>query len=512
MIERLREKALLHRIAIQDLWLVIGVICTAALIGFEYEITGEFSEHKRLNYEELLGIGGITIFGIILFAHRRMTELEREIGRRAAAERQAHTLAHTDGLTGLANRRQFEDALQKTMESRPGAEGMHAVFMLDLNGFKKINDVYGHAAGDDVLVSVAKRLASAIRDQDLIARFGGDEFAVVARNILNAETATDVATRIIDSLEAPIEARSGAHKVSVGIGIALSPRDGDTSEAILRKADIALYRAKVGARSELRFFDQTMDEQVRERNLLERELAAGIGTDAIRPWYQPIVDLQTEAILGFEALARWDTPNLGSVPPDRFIPIAEEIGLIDILCDHLLRKACADACSWPVHTFLAFNISSVQLKDGTLSSRIQKILDESGLSPDRLEIEVTESARILNLECARKNLSELRELGVRLALDDFGTGYSSLDYLRNFRFDTIKIDRSFIGTLGVDDECTAVVEALSVLGSGFGLTITAEGVESRQQVTDLLKRGCRQGQGFLFSKAVSASESRQLFS
>jgi EAL domain-containing protein (putative c-di-GMP-specific phosphodiesterase class I) len=254
-----------------------------------------------------------------------------------------------------------------------------------------------------------------------------------------------------------------------------------------------------------------MDERVRERSFLEQELAAAIGTEALQPWYQPIVELQTGTVIGFEALARWRHPRLGNIPPDRFIPVAEECGLIRELSHDLLRRACRDARDWPADTILSFNISSEQLQDRTLGLAVLSILGESGFAPQRLEIEITESALVRDLDAAKAVLSDLRESGVRIALDDFGTGYSSLYHLRNFKFDKIKIDRSFVESMGSDEDSAAIVRALTGLGKGLGLTITAEGIERGEQREVLLGQGCQQGQGFLFSRTVPAAEAAAFF-
>jgi diguanylate cyclase (GGDEF)-like protein len=420
----------------------------------------------------------------------------------------AHELANTDALTGLANRRQFERALKETVASPPGAGRVHAVLALDLNKFKRINDVYGHVMGDDVLVIVAQRLSAAMRDGDLLARLGGDEFAVIARHLTGAEGATGIANRILKALESPIEVGSNRHRVGLAIGLALVPDDGTNIEEILRKADIALYRAKAENQPAARFFEKEMDRRSREREGLEHDLAAAIETGAVGPWYQPIVNLQTQEVIAFEALARWTHPALGNIPPDRFIPIAEDCGLIQQLSDYLLRRACADALAWPDHVMLSFNISPAQLKEKTLGLRILGILGETGLSPQRLEIEITESALVRDLESAKAVLSSLRDAGVRVALDDFGTGYSSLYHLRNFKFDAIKIDRSFVGSMASEDESAAIVRALTGLGHGLGLVIIAEGIEQSDQRDALLKQGCERGQGFLFSRAIPAHETR----
>ena len=497
-----------HRVGIREAVLIICAMFTAGLVVFEYEFGDSISSDKQVDFQEMIGLGILFVGCTVYFGWRRMLEQEREIARRIAAESRAHELANTDALTGLANRRQFERVLKETVASPPGANGAHAVLALDLNGFKRINDVYGHPIGDDVLVVVAQRLSAAMRDGDLLARLGGDEFAVIARHLAGAESATGIANRILKALESPIEVESTRHRVGTGIGVALVPEDGTNAEEILRKADIALYRAKAGKQSNARFFEAEMDQHLRERESLERDLASAIEAGAVCPWYQPIVDLKTQQVIAFEVLARWTHPAFGDIPPDRFIPIAEDCGLIQQLSDYLLRRACTDALAWPDNVMLSFNISPAQLKEKTLGLRILSILGETGLSPRRLEIEITESAIVRDLDAAKTVLSALREAGVRVALDDFGTGYSSLYHLRNFKFDAIKIDRSFVGNMASEDESAAIVRALTGLGHGLGMVITAEGIEQSGQRDALLKQGCERGQGFLFSRAVPAHETQ----
>ena len=500
-----------HRVGIREASLIIGGVFMAGLVVFEYEFGGSISGGKQIDFQEAIGLGILFAGCTVYFAWRRMVEQEREIMRRIAAESRAHELAHTDALTGLANRRQFETVLKETVASPPGAGRVHAVLSLDLNKFKRINDVYGHPVGDDVLVVIAQRLSAIMRDGDLLARLGGDEFAVIARHLAGAEGATSIANRILKVFESPIEVGSKRHRVGAGIGLALVPDDGTNADEIMRKADIALYRAKAGKQSAARFFEEEMDKRSRERESLERDLAAAIEADAISPWYQPIVDLKTQQVIAFEALARWTHPTLGDIPPDRFIPIAEDCGLIQPLSDYLLRRACKDALAWPDHVMLSFNISPAQLKEKTLGLRILSILGESGLPARRLEIEITESAIVRDLEAAKVVLSSLREAGVRVALDDFGTGYSSLYHLRNFKFDAIKIDRSFVGNMATEDESAAIVRALTGLGHGLGMVITAEGIEQSDQRDTLLKQGCERGQGFLFSRAIPAQDTQRYF-
>jgi diguanylate cyclase (GGDEF)-like protein len=497
-----------HRVGLREAIVIICVVVAAGFLAFEYNFSGSISDGKKIDFQEAIGLGILVIGCVVYLGWRRMVEQEGEIARRIAAESLSHELAHTDPLTGLANRRQFERALAEAAASPPGAEGVHAVLALDLNHFKRINDVYGHSAGDEALFIVAQRLSAAMRDGDLLARLGGDEFAVIARHLAGPEGATSIAMRIQKALENPVEVGSGHYGIGVGIGIALIPQDGTSADEVLRKADIALYRAKADKQPATRYFEEEMDLQSRERELLERELALAIGTPSLGPWYQPIVDLKTQQVIAFEALARWTHATLGDIPPDRFIPIAEDCGLIRQLSDCLLRRACKDAMAWPAHVMLSFNISPAQLKDKTLGLHILSILGESGLSPQRLEIEITESAIVRDIDAAKAVLTSLREAGVRIALDDFGTGYSSLYHLRNFKFDAIKIDRSFVGTMDFEAESAAIVNALTGLGHGLGLVITAEGIEQSAQQVALLKQGCERGQGYLFSRAIPAHETK----
>jgi diguanylate cyclase (GGDEF)-like protein len=506
-----KDMVLQHRVTIQDVAFVIGIILLAGFGAFEFSFMGSIQEDKRIEFEEMLILGAVIVISILYLGWRRVRDQQREINRRIVAERRAHELAHTDPLTGLANRRELETMVKASVGAPPGAEEVHALLMMDLNGFKKVNDIFGHPEGDEVLMAIASRLRDATRERDVVARLGGDEFAVLAEHLSGPEGATNVAIRMLKVFDAPVVCGDRQHRIGAGIGVALIPRDGASAEEVLRKADIALYRAKSEPHSAVRFFEEDMDRHVRERDAIERDLAAAIGTAALRPWYQPIIDLKTGAVIEFEALARWSHPVHGDVPPDRFIPIAENCGLIRELSDWLLRCAAADARGWPADIMLSFNISPTQLKDRTLGLRILSILGEVGLSPRRLEIEVTESAIVRDLEAAQEVLSSLRDAGIRIALDDFGTGYSSLYHLRNFKLDKIKIDRSFIRAMGTEAESAAIVRALTGLGNGLGLTITAEGIEGREECETLLQQGCQQGQGFLFSKAVPAAETAAFF-
>jgi diguanylate cyclase (GGDEF)-like protein len=511
MDQPLKVMMMRHRLTLQDAAFIIGIILLAGFGAFEFSFTGSVAADKRIDFEEMLGLGALVIISILYLGWRRVRAQEHEISRRIVAERRAHELAHTDPLTSLANRRHFEATLAAAVDLPRGPNEVHAVLMIDLNGFKQVNDLYGHAEGDDLIAATAERLRSVTRDRDVLARLGGDEFAIVAYHLAGVEGATNVAMRIVEGLEQPFWLNKHKHRVELGVGVALIPRDGTTAEEVLRKADIALYRAKGEAQSTVRFFEEEMDRSVRERNMIERDLRQAVGTDALRPWYQPIVDLKSGEVIAFEALARWSHPKLGEIAPDRFIPIAESSGLIRELGDWLLRCAAKDAMAWPSHVMLSFNISPAQLKDTSLGLRILGILGEAGLPPHRLEVEITESAIVRDMETARAVLSSLRAAGISIAIDDFGTGYSNLYHLRHFKLDKLKIDRSFIHAMNSEVESAAIVRALTGLGKGLGLTIVAEGIEDAQECASLVEQGCQQGQGFLFSHAVPASETASLF-
>jgi diguanylate cyclase (GGDEF)-like protein len=458
---------------------------------------------ETLELDELLLLGAVLIGGLVWAVGRLLRE-RREAARRLAAEREIRVLAFHDPLTGLPNRRQFNEALKNAAAAPPRAGDGHGLFMLDLNAFKRINDVFGHAAGDEVLIHVAGRLSRAVRDGDVVARLGGDEFAVLATHLSGPEAATGLALRIIDELHAPVQVGDREHAVGAAIGIAMTPQDGAEPAELMRKADIALYRAKGQGHSAMRFFEPDMDALVRERDDIERELRLAMAAGEVVPFYQPLVDMKTGRIGEFEALARWTHPQMGEISPTRFIPIAEDCGLIGPLTDALLERACADAVWWPSEVLLAFNISPALLHDPGFGLRLMAILGRTGFPARRLELEITESALVRDLEAARQVLGSLRSAGIRIALDDFGTGYSSLYHLRNFKLDKIKIDRSFIDAMATDSDSAAIVRALVGLGAGLGLDVTAEGVETEDQRRLLSGQGCDQAQGFLYSEAVDA--------
>jgi diguanylate cyclase (GGDEF)-like protein len=499
-----------YRTSLKDISILIAVILVGLYLTLEYDIfknSDGVSVHERtIELDEALLLGGIMALGLLAFSVRRYVEQRRETARRIAAEQLVRTLAFKDPLTGLANRRQFDDALKAAAAAPPREGAVHALILLDLNGFKQINDVYGHGIGDQVLTIVAQRLLGAMRDGDLAARLGGDEFAILALHLVGPEAATSVALRVIEALKEPIAAGSVKHQVGAGIGISLIPGDAVTPEQALRKADLALYRAKEERRSAVHFFEDDMDKRVQERQQLVEELRIAVASESIRAHFQPSVQLKTKRIIGFEVVPRWIHPSFGEIMPDRFIPIAEECGLIHELGDQILRQACTTAMRWPSDVVLSIDVLSSQLKDKTLKTRVMDVLRETGLPPQRLEIEVTESTLVRNLEAAQDILGSLREAGVRIALDNFGTGYSSLYHLRNFKMDKIKIDGSFIHGMLFEKEDAGIVRALVGLAHGLGITVAAEGIQDSEQQASLLRTGCEQGQGQLYSDVISAED------
>jgi diguanylate cyclase (GGDEF)-like protein len=506
----LRHAIRRHRLVVQEGLLLTAFMAFVTLIAYKYDIfpnpPGLPTQEYVIETDEAFALAMLLCLGLLILSWRFLLLQRREMTRRVAAEHHARELAMQDALTGLPNRRQFDQELKAALAAPPSRNGTHAVFLLDLNNFKHVNDLYGHGIGDEVLINVAMRLRGAAREDDLIVRFGGDEFAILARQLMGSEDATSIAQRVVKAFDRPITTGAIRHQIGIGIGIALIPQDGKDGIEILRKADIALYRAKAEPESASRFFDAEMDARIRERDLIERDLRMAIEDGAVQPYYQPLIDLGTQQVVGFEALARWTHSTLGSVPPERFIPVAESCGLMNRLTDHLLRQAARAACQWPDQMILSFNIWPSQLKDHTLGLRILSILGESGLSPRRLEIELTEAALVRDLDSAQKVLSTLSNAGVRIAIDDFGTGYSSLYHLRNLKFDKLKIDRTFIDKMEREPEAFALVRALLGFGHGLGLTVTAEGVEQPAQAVALQQHGCQQAQGYLYSKPLSAAD------
>jgi diguanylate cyclase (GGDEF)-like protein len=463
-------------------------------------------DYEHLELDDLVFAFIVFSIAMAVFGYRRVQDLSREIKARRAAELEAHNLARHDPLTGLPNRRCFTERLEEALRQITYDGRRAAVLVLDLDGFKPINDLYGHAAGDEALVAFAERISSTIPSGVILARIGGDEFAIIQPKISSLDDTTRLARRIIGALAEPFAVAATETTLGVGIGIVVAPDDGIHSEELVRRADLALYRAKAEGRSNIRFFEVEMDAHLERRMRIERELRAAISANVIVPHYQPLISLEGNRLIGFEALARWERQDSDPIGPEEFITIAEESGLIGQLGDQLLRSACLEANHWPADLILSFNISPMQLRNQSLGLRILSILGETGLNPRRLELEITESALVSNMGVARQVIIGLREAGVRVAIDDFGTGYATMSQLLELRFDKIKIDRSFVTRLGSDPESAVIIRAILGLATGFGMTTTAEGIEENSQLVFLRQSGCLQGQGYLFSKPVPASQ------
>jgi predicted signal transduction protein with EAL and GGDEF domain len=370
----------------------------------------------------------------------------------------------------------------------------------------------GHPAGDKLLVAVADRLRTCLRDCDMIARFGGDEFAVLQVGLAGAPEAGALADRIVTLLSEPYDIDGQQSVIGASVGIALAPADGETSDQLLRNADIALYQAKEDGRRIVRFFEPGMDARLRARRTLELDLRNGLAVGEFEVYYQPLVTLETGVISGFEALLRWHHPLRGMVAPGEFIPLAEETGLIVPIGEWVLRQACAEAAAWPDDLKVAVNLSPVQFKKGNLPQMVFAMLASAGLPAARLELEITESIFLAESKTNLATLRRLRALGVGISMDDFGTGYSGLSYLRAFPCDKIKIDRSFISELSESADCMAIIKAITDLGSNLGIPTLAEGAETETQLAWLREAGCTEMQGYLFSRPVPASEIAGLLS
>jgi diguanylate cyclase (GGDEF)-like protein len=428
---------------------------------------------------------------------------------RLARQIEAEEEARKDPLTNLGNRISFHENLMEAFTRLEGSGEPFALLFLDLNDFKSVNDRLGHAAGDTLLIQVADRLLAAKGETDSIARLGGDEFAVIATNIVRPEQAAAIAERIVKALDAPFFVDGHELSSAVSLGVAMAPANGSDLTSLLKNADIALYHAKRGAGSSIRIFEPSQDAKAQERRTLEHDLRAAIARDEFRLVFQPILNLASNRIVGCEALLRWEHPTRGILAPGQFIQTAEETGLIHAIGEWVLLEACRHAAGWPMDTKIAVNLSPIQLRRAEVLSVVVAALAKSELVPSRLEIEVTESSLIARNDV--ETLKTMRELGVTIALDDFGAGYSSLAHLRKLPLDRIKIDRSFIADLLTDRDCAAIVKYVVELVGDLGMSVTAEGVETNDQLAWLQAMGCAEAQGYLISTPKPAGEIAALF-
>jgi len=441
-------------------------------------------------------------------------QLASEIVERRRSEAEMKHIAHHDALTGLANRVLFQDRLNQAITKAEIEGGAVAVLCLDLDHFKDVNDTFGHPAGDTLLQAVAQRLLSAVRIEDTVARMSGDEFAIIQPRPATSpepDSTEALAGRLIELFKMPFEIGNNVVRCGISIGATVFPCDADTPDDLLKAADIALYHAKSDGRGTFHRFDAGMSAALEMRRGLEQDLRQALDNDQFEVHYQPLVNVDTQAVFGCEALLRWRHPVRGMVPPSEFIPLAESTGLIVEIGEWALRTACAEAAHWPAPTKVAVNLSPVQLAKGNLVEMVTSALSAARLDPRRLELEIIESTLLGNTEPVLRTLWSLKKLGIEIAMDDFGTGYSSLGYLRKFPFDKIKVDRSFITDLNSDGESIAIVRAVMGLATGLGMTTVAEGVETVEQLDSLQAEGCEQAQGYYFSRPRPAAEIRAMF-
>ncbi|WP_234893548.1 putative bifunctional diguanylate cyclase/phosphodiesterase [Agrobacterium vitis] len=488
--------------------LSVGAMIWAIAIRFNFHehLDAFLHRNEAWQLDELFNVISITGLLSLIFAARRIGELKAEIRLRNTAEDNMDWLAHHDPLTGLPNRRALSDR-QAEMEALQ--DGRHwVIYSIDLDGFKKVNDLVGHQGGDLLLREVAQRLTHALPNAD-VYRMGGDEFLLVSPRSANMDY-RHAGQHIVRLLCTPYDVGGMTSEIGASVGFALFPEDSDDFKDATHCADVAMYVAKKAGQNSVYGFERIMEDRVMRRAETEMALKRAIRDNLIVPYYQPLIDLKSGELRGFEALARWKTGPNHYVPPSDFIELAETAGLIVELSDSLFRQACLDALKWPDTVRLAFNISPTQFIDRQLSLRIMSILMETGFPPSRLEIEITETALVHDIELATQILADLRQSGIRIALDDFGTGYSSLSQLSKFTFDKIKIDRSFVMSYDVDKKQEDIMRAILGLGQGLGIATTAEGIEDENQLAFLKSIGCDFGQGFLFSKALPAEQALSL--
>lgn len=438
-----------------------------------------------------------TIAGFLAAIRSRSLKLQ-------ASEAKMHHLALHDPLTGLPNRAFFNARVDESL-SRQSRSPL-ALLYLDLDRFKQVNDTLGHPAGDTLIKEFGARLKSLVRDNDMVARIGGDEFTVMLQDVIDQADVEPLCARIVDSVRKPFDLEGNRVFVGLSVGVAIAPKDGTDRIELLRKADIALYHAKSAGRGRYAFFDTHMDNAVRLRREIEQDLRTALQTDGeIVPYYQPIYSASGQTVTGFEALLRWQHPLRGFVPPEVFIPIAEDSGLIAAIGERVLWHACEVAARRPNKT-VAVNASGVELADPNYAMKVAQVLRSTRLEPERLEIEISETAADSGIGVAADNLQALRDLGVLIAIDDFGTGFSSLARLQQLKVDRVKIDKSFIHRVGRDPDDHAIVQAIVDIAHAKGLRVTGEGVETTEQWHILTQIGCDDLQGFLFSTARPASE------
>jgi diguanylate cyclase len=451
----------------------------------------------------LLPIAVFSAIAIVIFAWLAYVHVTRVTDNMLRSEERAQHMAGHDTLSGLPNRLRFTEHLSSLLTRCHQEGGGLAVLFIDLDKFKEVNDTYGHAAGDFVIVGCAERMAGQLRANDVLARFGGDEFAIIQTGVKSAHDAELLGRRIVDAIRPAFQIGEAEAYVGASIGIALAPDNAGDAAELMRLADIAMYRAKNEGRNRACFFEQRMDDTLRLRKVVEDDLRHAISRNELELHYQPQVSTDGSRIVGVEALVRWRHPVHGIIPPMEFIGIAEERGIIIQLGEWVIRRACLDAAKWNVT--VACNVSAIQFRQQDFVQSVSNALADTNFDPARLELELTESIVVADADQAEASMMDLRAMGIKLALDDFGTGYSSLIYLRRFAFDKIKLDKSFLDSLEDTGESAILVHSVVHLGRALGLTVTAEGVETPEQQRFLQAVGCHLLQGYLFSKPVTAA-------
>lgn len=488
---------------------VIGIAALSLFIKIElYEFLHEFQAlNEQWEADELFMALLVLGWCGFAFGGRRVVELKREIRSRKQAERVAHQLASHDSLTALPNRRGLE------LRFAAGPRRLDEPFfvaLFDIDGFKAVNDVHGHAIGDQLLQTIAQRIGIALPEDDFACRLGGDEFALVLRSTKTPLAAQQLIDQLAALISQPVVFDSVRLVINATYGVAQFPHDGHELSDLMRRADLALYQGKHNGKNVIRFFDSTTDHHLEEQSRAAQLVREALDNGYLSTVYQPIVSLADQQIMGFEALARLHHPVHGEVSPMRFIAAAEQSGLIRELTSTLLASACVDALAWPDTVHLAFNLSAMDLQDPRLPERIDEILQRVGFPPRRLELEVTETAIVKDIPLAKKHFERLRALGIRIAIDDFGTGYSSLAQISRFTFDKLKIDREFINAMCVNEKDGKIVRSIIHLSQGLAMPAIAEGIETLDQLQWLSRAGCHYGQGFYFSRAVSADAAQAM--
>ena len=478
-------------------------LAAEALQTRELQTIGEHVVHTPHNGTRILTTRNLSIPDET-GEQRYLLSLAEDITERKQAEARIEHLAHYDALTALPNRADFVECLARTIDAAKLNEASFAVLSIDLDRFKEVNDMFGHAVGDDVLRQMSQQLRALAGDAYL-ARLGGDEFTLIAPNGDHPALAEIFARRLHAGVATDLE-QNGQHlRVGISIGIAIFPADGTDATTLLNNADAALTRAKAAGRGKTRFFEIEMDNRLRERRAIQNELASAIARSELRLHYQPQTKIDGE-VIGFEALVRWQNPQRGMVSPATFIPVAEESGLIMQIGEWVLHEACREAASWPRPLQVAVNLSPIQFRHGDLAGLVHSVLLETGLSPTRLELEITEGVLVEDFDRGLSILRRLKALGVRIAMDDFGTGYSSLSYMQAFPFDKIKIDQSFISKVKSNPQSAAIVRAVIGLAHGLNLPVLAEGVETRPQLDFLAGESCDEVQGYLLGRPQPIAE------